>query len=356
MSSHIPVAQAVAPPNAPPPLTHQASTGDITPEQERDMIIYLKEMKFPEGLARTMVEAHRMYPLRIWIVDNSGSMSINDGKRTIQGRSVRCSRWEELSETIDFHANFSAATRSHTSFRLLNNHPYEYAVGTPRPGTQEFAAQLEKVKQAMRTGPAGGTPLCQQVLSAAHEIRTMLPQLQAVGQRCVLVIATDGQPTDGRLDMALKELERLPVLVIIRMCTDEDDIVEFYNNIDANLELSMDVLDDLRGEALEVNSVNSWLVYGEPLHKAREFGIHHKLFDLIDETRFSPGQIKEFCEFLLGNGSELLTLRLTTMPSRLRSKLRSRAPSSFEILSMVRTNRGLIYPSYGKLAARAGAV
>ena len=299
------MATAVAPPA---PLTHQASTGDITPEQERDMIVYLKELQFPDGLARTMVEAHRMYPLRIWIVDNSGSMSINDGKRLVGGgKVIRCSRWEELRETVFFHANFSASTRSHTSFRLLNNHPYEYAVGTPHPGTHESAAQLEKVNQAMRTGPAGGTPLCQQVLAAANEIRQMVPQLQAVGQRCVLVIATDGQPSDGNLSVALKQLERLPVLVIIRMCTDEDDIVEYYNGVDSNLELSMDVLDDLRGEALEVTSVNPWLVYGDPLHKAREFGIHHKLFDLIDETTFSPGQIKEFCEFLLGTqgGAEL---------------------------------------------------
>jgi len=32
-----------------------------------------------------------------------------------------------------------------------------------------------------------------------------------------------------------------------------------------------------------VQAHNGWLVYGPPLHRAREFGLHNKLFDLLDE-------------------------------------------------------------------------
>lgn len=34
---------------------------------------------------------------------------------------------------------------------------------------------------------------------------------------------------------------------MVRLCTDEDRIVEYWNNIDAQLEVDMDVLDDLSG-------------------------------------------------------------------------------------------------------------
>ena len=61
------------------------------------------------------------------------------------------------------------------------------------------------------------------------------------------VIATDGESTDGDLADAMKPLEDLPVWVVIRLCTDEDSVVEYWNNIDSQLELDMDVLDDLNG-------------------------------------------------------------------------------------------------------------
>ncbi len=84
-----------------------------------------------------------------------------------------------------------------------------------------------------------------------------------------MVIATDGESTDGDLTDAMRPLQDLPVWVVVRLCTDNPFTVDYWNNIDNELELEMDVLDDLQGEAEEVHTVNKWLSYGEPVSNNR---------------------------------------------------------------------------------------
>ncbi len=101
---------------------------------------------------------------------------------------------------------------------------------------------------------------------------------------------------------------------------DDEKIVNYWNNIDSQLELDMDVLDDLCGEAGEVMENNSWLTYGEgisvwiydscltlslppslpgePMHRLREFGIPIKEIDLLDESTLSVEQIRLFCSLM----------------------------------------------------------
>jgi len=43
---------------------------------------------------------------------------------------------------------------------------------------------------------------------------------------------------------ALRMLEGLPVWVVIRLCTNEKKVTEFYNQIDEVLEFNLEVLDD----------------------------------------------------------------------------------------------------------------
>ena len=46
----------------------------------------------------------------------------------------------------------------------------------------------------------------------------------------------------------MRPLKDLPVWVVVRLCTNDDKIVDYWNRVDEELELSMDVLDDLGGE------------------------------------------------------------------------------------------------------------
>jgi hypothetical protein len=53
---------------------------------------------------------------------------------------------------------------------------------------------------------------------------------------------------------ALRMLEGLPVWVVIRLCTNEKKVTEFYNQIDSVLEFNLEVLDDFVAEAKEVRA------------------------------------------------------------------------------------------------------
>jgi hypothetical protein len=88
------------------------------------------------------------------------------------------------------------------------------------------------------------------------------------------------------------------VLVIIRLCTSEEKVVQYWNSIDQQLELDIDVLDDPYGDAKQVAQFNPWLTYGEPIHRLREFGASLKEMDIIDESTVSSEQMRVLCSFL----------------------------------------------------------
>jgi hypothetical protein len=128
--------------------------------------------------------------------------------------------------------------------------------------------------------PGGVTPLAEHIYEIQEQVSAMAEDLREAGKQVAIILATDGLPTNkqgygGKEVMdefvsALRSLEGLPVWLVIRLCTDEDDVCEFYNNLDAQLELSLEVLDDFLGEAREVYRMNPWLCYGLPIHRCRE--------------------------------------------------------------------------------------
>ena len=134
--------------------------------------------------------------------------------------------------------------------------------------------------------------------------------------KVAVVIATDGLPTDDQGNggneimqefvRALRSLEGLPIWLVIRLCTDEDEVTEFYNKLDGMLELSLEVLDDFNGESAEVAKCNPWLNYALSMHRCRELGYHDRLFDLIDERPLTKGELRDFCVLLFGTQYDLI--------------------------------------------------
>ena len=162
----------------------------------------------------------------------------------------------------------------------------------------EEGNRLAALNAILEGSPSGGTPLCRHIREVTVQIRAAEQELRANGQKACVIIATDGESSDGNIAEAMAPLKDLPVWVVVRLCTDEEKIVNYWNSIDEQLELSMDVLDDLCGEASEVHEKNPWLTYGEPIQRLREFGIAIKELDLLDERKLSPDEVRRVARIM----------------------------------------------------------
>ena len=209
-------------------------------------------------------------------------------------RFLQCSRWAELTDALQFHINFARQACAPTEFRFLNSGK-PFKIGYNDADENNRLVALNAVLQG---SPTSVTPLCRHIREVTAQIQAVEAQLRAAGQKACVIIATDGESSDGDVATAMAPLKDLPVWVVVRLCTDEEKVVNYWNNIDEQLELSMDVLDDLCGEAEEVHSKNPWLTYGEPIQRLREFGIAIKELDLLDERQLSHDEVRRVVKIM----------------------------------------------------------
>ena len=269
---------------------------------------FLQSYNWPPFLVQTMLEQNKEIWKRFFIIDDSGSMNVNDGTIVRGKKALTCSRWSEQKDALLFHAELAYKSLSPCEFHLLNqSQPID--VGTIDDGGES----LRLFQGVMKGSPSGGTPLCQHIRQIAAEISKMAPILHQTFQKAIVIIFTDGQPSDGNAVDALRLLEKLPCWVIIRLCTNEDNVVDYYGDIDKNLELKLDTLDDLFGEADEINHVNPWLTYGLPLQRFREFGTHVKALDMLDEAALSSEMVIEVLKLVLGDAECKLLAPFSTL-------------------------------------------
>ena len=306
------------------PSSRRAGEFAIIPERQIQQLV---EQGYTRGHAASLARTIRNFPLRIWVVDNSGSMQHTDGHRFVETKSlwgnsnkrdvkvVGCSRWNELKDCIEYHTRLAAALEAPTSFRMLNDPGVGHncqQFGKAEESLDEtvLQQQIDRAITIMKTTqPAGVTPLIQHIEEIRRDVVDLAPILREDGCRVAIILATDGLPTDEcgyggpivnqKFVETLRLLEGLPVWLVIRLCTDEEAVVNFYNNLDSQLELSLEVLDDFLEESKEVYQHNPWLNYALPLHRLREMGYHDRVFDLLDERPFTTEELREFCSVLL---------------------------------------------------------
>lgn len=191
-----------------------------------------------------------------------------------------------------FHAGLAEAAKCMTEFRLLNN-------GIPITiGGSNSNNGYERLLQLLNDSPNGDTPLCRHVNDVVSKITPLAPSLRATGKKVKVIIATDGEASDGNLADAMRPLKNLPVWIVVRLCTSVSSINNYWAEIDAELELNMDVIQNHRSEAKEIRGFNPWLNYTEPLHRLREGAVTFREADLLDETKLTTEQIHRFCIFM----------------------------------------------------------
>lgn len=106
-------------------------------------------------------------------------------------------------------------------------------------GSANLSHEVAVAQQVMMNAtPSGVTPLTPHLEEVRQNILDLEPQLRKDGSKVVLVLATDGLPTDNRgisdsmvqqqFVNALRALEGLPVWIVVRLCTDEVRWVGFH--------------------------------------------------------------------------------------------------------------------------------
>lgn len=223
-----------------------ATTHTATNKFSDHQINQLRDQGYTLGQAHELLLFSKTFSLRFWVVDNSGSMSLNDGNRLVSTKNqskvkmVPCTRWKEIQETVDYHAQLAALLQIPTTFKLLNNPgahagPQEFSIGTTGPASIDRDLQIAR-DVMKRASPQGVTPLARHVREIREEVYELTPSLLQQGRKVAIILATDGLPTDeygisgaqsnNDFTAALRSLEGLPVWIVIRLCTDEDKVVD----------------------------------------------------------------------------------------------------------------------------------
>lgn len=277
----------------------------------------LRQYGFSSGLIQSMMQQQGGRKI-LWLIDNSGSMQTRDAHRTwgnsqSQLQLLDCSRWEEVQDCLYFQMDMAAILQMHSTFTMVNDlgktfGPSTFVIGghTNSTTNTNLGMEVQTAKTILsRAYPTGATPLTKHV----QQLQQLQQQQQWLKGKTTIVLITDGLPSDDygnegyvitqKFINALKGFQHHGIYLVIRLCTDDDAVVDFYNGLDAQLtDVTVDVLDDYYGEAVEVYLRNPWLNYALPLHRYRESGFYNPILDSIDERSLTLPEIHSLCTLL----------------------------------------------------------
>ncbi|CAF0763359.1 unnamed protein product [Adineta steineri] len=269
------------PPTAPPPAYPSNQVGfnslSQTNDERMSKFQYLVNLYEINREFATRLRGLEGYEIA-FIVDDSGSMNTPLGD--LSGPfDHNPTRWDELRRTVSIVVDIASVfDPDGVDIFFLNREP------------MRNVKNAEELKPVFAMPPSGPTPIARVL---RHVLQTK--QLEVQERKLLILIATDGIPTNDSGQQDTKTLEnvlrherkpinRIPVTIIA--CTDDDECIGYLNNWDKKIP-NLDVADDYKSERTEIHKVQGKefpFSFGDYVVKVL-MGAVDDWFDTLDERR-----------------------------------------------------------------------
>jgi len=256
--------------------------------------LFLRQNHWPQNLINTFVSNINSTSKIYFIYDDSGSMSGSDGKIFKDEREVNCSRWEELLQAFNFNSMISILGSIETNVKFLNAGSYQFG--------NSYVTETDSFLRKFQEMNGGYTPLAKtlrEIINDLKDYRTYSLNTE----KAQVTIYTDGEPSDCNNEEFKALLKDLIINqnanVTIRLLTDEENVLNYWNSIESDVELNLDIIDNFLSECKEVENINPKICYPYQIHQLREFGIALSLFDHLDERILNNSQLKQYISLFI---------------------------------------------------------
>jgi hypothetical protein len=263
----------------------------------------------------------------IYVIDNSESMRTYDGKIFLEDKTGKItkiqgvSRWDEGIYKTMKSAEYNINRGMKAGYYLLNpkniyGSKWEENIDCIHidPEQDNVTDKLDILEKNLLDSQniRGNTPLGKITQYCKNSLHTFINSDNYQHIPVCLNFITDGMPnSSSSFESQLRYLSKnYNIFLVINLCTDDDSIVDYYNDLDKKLgtELSgMDVIDDLEAEQLEViKAGNTFVTYSNTIHICRMAGCYSVVSDLLDEEKLGIFYANKLCRELLDPNSKHL--------------------------------------------------
>ena len=170
----------------------------------------------------------------VLLLDDSGSMNTPV--------SSNITRWDELKSVVNIVVEIATLYDDNgIDIYFLNREP------------SKNIKNLNQINGILHNGPRGPTPL-------SNNCKYIFNEYGSSDKQVLLIIATDGVPTDNRLEPDLKNFETILMdknhskfFISFLACSDREIDVGYLNKLDKRVP-NIDTLDDYQSELIEVQN------------------------------------------------------------------------------------------------------
>ena len=171
-------------------------------------------------------------------------------------------RWEELEECVRYHTSMASQLWLPSTYYLMDDGEKEWQLSRGytlcHASVEDVPLEVKDLYYRLENVELDQSrcPLRYCIHSLAKDIKAGAQAISARDRHVTVIICSQGRPTTRDGDTGSKimkdfqdELEllsKLPVKIIVRLCTDTEEVRDMYNSMDSRFDC-IDVLDDFWG-------------------------------------------------------------------------------------------------------------